>query len=98
MLDEEKRRHIRAPVAQCGRGGGGGGVIALGTASPAAAQAGAYCIFDQHSVPVADQAAVLTMVMNPTTLRRVYDNELGIPSSEGALTLTRFMFGEQGEN
>ncbi|MCH8005217.1 MAG: hypothetical protein IH888_03180 [Planctomycetes bacterium] len=49
-------------------------------------------------MPVADQAAVLTMVMNPTTLRRVYDNELGIPSSEGALTLTRFMFGEQGEN
>lgn len=33
------------------------------------------------------QASALTMLMNPTTLRRVYDNEFLIPSGEDALTL-----------
>ena len=49
-------------------------------------------IFDDPTWPVHDnimgiQAAALTMVMNPTTLRRVYDNEFRIPSDEDALTL-----------
>lgn len=33
------------------------------------------------------QASVLTMVMNPTTLRRVYDNEVLKPADQDALTL-----------
>ncbi len=37
------------------------------------------------------QASVLTMLMNPTTLRRVYDNEFMIPSDQDALTLPELM-------
>ena len=33
------------------------------------------------------QASVLTMVLNPDTLRRVYDNELRVPAEEDAVTL-----------
>jgi hypothetical protein len=33
------------------------------------------------------QSAVLTQIMNPTTLRRVYDNESFIPADEDAMTL-----------
>lgn len=33
------------------------------------------------------QAAVLTQIMNPTTLRRVYDNESFVPADQDALTL-----------
>ncbi len=55
-------------------------------------------IFDDPTWPVHDrimgiQAAVLTMVMNPTTLRRVYDNEFRVPSSGDALTLPEVIFG-----
>ncbi len=38
-----------------------GGMMALGAASPAAAQAGACCTFDQQCVPVADAAACVAL-------------------------------------
>ncbi len=49
-------------------------------------------IFEDPTWPVHDrvlgiQASVLTQLMNPTTLSRVYDNEFRIPSGEDALTL-----------
>lgn len=37
------------------------------------------------------QSGVLTMIMNPTTLRRVHDNEFRIPSDQDALTLPELM-------
>ncbi len=37
------------------------------------------------------QAACLTMLMNPTTLRRVYDNEFRISSDKDALTLPELL-------
>ncbi len=40
-----------------------------------------------HERILAVQAATLTMLMNPTTLARVYDNEFRISSGEDALTL-----------
>ncbi len=48
--------------------------------------------FQDATWPVHDrvraiQGAALTMIMNPTTLRRVYDNELRTPPDEDMLTL-----------
>jgi hypothetical protein len=37
------------------------------------------------------QASTLTMLLNPTTLRRVYDNEFLIPRDQDALTLPEMM-------
>lgn len=37
------------------------------------------------------QASSLTMLMNPTTLRRVYDNELRLPATEDTLTLPELL-------
>ena len=37
------------------------------------------------------QASVMTMLLNPTTVRRVYDNEYRIPSGEDAFTLPELM-------
>ena len=37
------------------------------------------------------QASALTWLMNPTTLRRVYDNELRLPSDEDTLTLPELL-------
>ena len=37
------------------------------------------------------QASALTWLMNPTTLRRVYDNELRLPADEDALTLPEML-------
>ncbi len=37
------------------------------------------------------QASTLTQLMNPTKLRRVYDNEFRVPASEDALTLPEMM-------
>jgi hypothetical protein len=42
------------------------------------------------------QAATLTMLMNPTVLRRVYDNEFLIPPGDDALTLPEMMDGIGG--
>ncbi len=55
-------------------------------------------IFDDPTWPVHDnimgiQAAALTMVMNPTTLRRIYDNEFRVPADEDALTLPEVIDG-----
>ncbi|MDX2147995.1 MAG: zinc-dependent metalloprotease [Planctomycetota bacterium] len=48
--------------------------------------------FQESAFPVHDrvagiQAAVLTMIMNPTTLRRVYDNEFRVASESDTVTL-----------
>lgn len=40
-----------------------------------------------HDSIMGMQASALTMVMNPTTLRRVYDNEFRVPSDQDAITL-----------
>lgn len=40
---------------------------------------------------LAMQSAALTMLLNPTTLRRVYDNELRISAKKDALTLPELM-------
>ncbi len=37
------------------------------------------------------QSSALTMLMNPTTLRRVFDNELRLPAEEDALTLPELL-------
>jgi hypothetical protein len=37
------------------------------------------------------QSSALTMLMNPTTLRRVYDNELRLPSDQDTLTLPELL-------
>ena len=37
------------------------------------------------------QSSTLTQLMNPTTLRRVYDNEFRVPSDEDVLTLPELM-------
>lgn len=37
------------------------------------------------------QASSLTSLMNPTTLRRIYDNEFRVPSDEDALTLPELL-------
>ncbi|WP_235905588.1 zinc-dependent metalloprotease [Tautonia marina] len=51
---------------------------------------------DEPTWPIHDrimgiQASALTMLMNPTTLRRVYDNEFRIPAEEDALTLPELL-------
>ena len=40
-----------------------------------------------HDRVLGMQASTLTLIMNPTTLRRVYDNELRLPAETDALTL-----------
>ncbi|MBO52734.1 MAG: hypothetical protein CMJ69_18350 [Planctomycetaceae bacterium] len=52
----------------------------------------AHAMSSQPAWPVHDriiglQASTLTMLMNPTTLRRTYDNEFRIPADQPALTL-----------
>jgi len=37
------------------------------------------------------QSSALTMVMNPTTLRRVYDNELRVPANQDMITLPEIL-------
>jgi hypothetical protein len=51
---------------------------------------------DDPDYPVHDrlmsiQASTLTMLMNPTTLRRVYDNELRTPAEQDMLTLPELL-------
>jgi hypothetical protein len=53
-------------------------------------------MFDEPAWPVHDkilgiQATALTAVMNPTTLARVYDNELRTPADKDALTLPELL-------
>ncbi len=54
-------------------------------------------IFQDPTWPVHDriqgiQAAALTMVLNPTTLNRVYDNEFRIDNDEDTITLPEVIF------
>lgn len=51
---------------------------------------------NEHAWPVHDrvmgiQASALSQLMNPTILRRVYDNEFRIPDTEDALTLNELL-------
>ncbi len=57
---------------------------------------GYYDIFtdatwETHDKVLGVQAAAMTMLMNPTTLRRVYDNEYRVSATEDALTLPEMM-------
>jgi len=47
--------------------------------------------FPVHDQIMALQSSALSGLMNPTTLRRVYDNELRVPSSEDAFTLPELL-------
>jgi hypothetical protein len=44
-----------------------------------------------HDRVMGVQAAVLSQLMNPTTLRRVYDNEFRVPSDQDAVTLNEIL-------
>ncbi|USN99672.1 MAG: zinc-dependent metalloprotease [Phycisphaeraceae bacterium] len=44
-----------------------------------------------HDTVLNVQASAMTMLMNPDTLRRVYDNEYIVPSDQDALTLAELM-------
>ena len=44
-----------------------------------------------HDRIISIQSSALTMLMNPTTLRRVYDNEFRVPDDEDALTLPELL-------
>ena len=44
-----------------------------------------------HDQIIGLQASTLSQLMNPTTLRRVYDNEFRVPSDEDAFTLNELM-------
>lgn len=53
-------------------------------------------ITNEHAWPVHDkimgiQASTLSQLMNPTVLRRVYDNEFRVPDDEEALTLNELL-------
>ena len=47
--------------------------------------------FPVHDRVLSIQASALTMLMNPTTLRRVFDNERLVPTDEDALVLPELM-------
>ena len=53
-------------------------------------------VFEDSTFPVHDrimgiQATALTLLMNPTSLKRVYDNEFRVPKEQDALTLPELM-------
>ena len=53
-------------------------------------------VMNESTFPIHDrilsiQASTLTMLMNPTTLRRVFDNEQLVPASEDAVVLPELM-------
>ena len=55
-----------------------------------------YSMTNEPAWPVHDrimgmQASTLSQLMNPTVLRRVYDNEFRVPSDEDALTLNELL-------
>jgi len=50
-----------------------------------------------HDRVMGVQASVLTMLLNPTTLERVYDNEYRTPAGEDALTLPELITKVSGE-
>ena len=61
-------------------------------------EGGFRSIFEDPTWPVHDrikaiQGVALTMLMNPTTLNRVYDTEFRLPSDQDAVTLPEVLFG-----
>ncbi|MGA1202628.1 MAG: zinc-dependent metalloprotease [Planctomycetota bacterium] len=63
---------------------------------------GFRAMLSDSSYPVHDQirgiqASALSQMMNPTTLRRVYDGEVYVPSDEDAFTLSEMMAAIVGE-
>ncbi|MEL6395147.1 MAG: zinc-dependent metalloprotease [Planctomycetota bacterium] len=48
-------------------------------------------LYSVHDRILGIQASAMTALLNPTTLRRVYDNEFAIPEDEDALTLAELM-------
>lgn len=57
---------------------------------------GSRAFRDEETYPVHDrvsgiQASAMSMIMNPTTLRRVFDNELRVPADQDALTLPELL-------
>ncbi len=65
-------------------------------------EGGFSTIFEDPAWPVHErilglQAATLTMLMNPTTLNRVYDNEYRTPAGEDAITLPEVLWGVTDE-
>jgi hypothetical protein len=61
-------------------------------------EGGRRYIYEDPTWPIHDrimgvQASALTMVMNPTTLRRVFDNEFRVPAEEDAFTLPEIING-----
>lgn len=71
---------------------------------------GSRAFRDEETYPIHDrvagiQASSMSMIMNPTTLRRVFDNELRVAADQDALTLpevlttiTEAVWGELKEN
>jgi hypothetical protein len=53
--------------------------------------------FPVHDRILGIQSSALTMLMNPTTLRRVFDNELLVPKDQDALTLPEMLDKVQAE-
>ena len=47
--------------------------------------------FTVHDRIIGIQASVLTRLLNPVTLRRIYDNEFRVPADQDALTLPELM-------
>lgn len=48
--------------------------------------------FDVHDTVLGVQSTAMTMLLNPGTLKRVYDNEYRTPPGEDALTLPELLF------
>jgi len=60
-------------------------------------EGGVNDIYEDPTWPVHDrilgmQAAAMTMLLNPTTLNRVYDNEFRIPADQDAITVPEIIF------
>jgi len=53
--------------------------------------------FPVHDRILGIQSSALTMIMNPTTLRRVFDNEVLVPKDQDALTLPEMLDKVQAE-
>jgi hypothetical protein len=47
--------------------------------------------YEVHDTVLGIQSAAMTMIMNPTTLRRVFDNEFIVPADQDTLTLAEMM-------
>lgn len=71
-------------------------LIARMTVDKWADNGGGNDLYTEATFPIHDrimgiQASTLTMLMNPTTLRRVYDNEFRVPADQDTITLPEVM-------